>query len=301
MSFDPVATAKLIRSLGPEIAMPSLAQIGAHYGPFHESEPYQGVRVFRDIAYGKHDRNRLDIIEPETASKDNPTLPVLLFVHGGGFVGGDKRNPGTPYNDNVALWAARHGMVGVNMTYRLAPEHGYPAGAEDIAAAVAAVRKHIGQHGGDADNIYLLGTSAGAVHVATYVARKDLHPEGKAGIAGAILLSGMYDLTQGPHNEMHYAYYGRDASAYGPASTVDGLVDSDIPLFFVLTEMDPANFQAQTLQLLNRYFDKHGVLPNFVRLQGHSHFSSTLHMNTPDNYLGEQILDFVHNVAPSKL
>ena len=301
MSFDPVATAKLIRSLGPEIAMPSLGVIAGHYGPYHESEPYQGVRVTRDVPYGKHERHKLDIIEPETASGDNPVLPVLLFVHGGGFVGGDKRNPGTPYNDNVALWAARHGMVGVNITYRLAPEHGYPAGAEDLGAAIAAVKKHIGQHGGDGSKIFILGTSAGAVHVASYVARKDLHPNGDSNVAGAILLSGMYDLTKGPHNQMHYAYYGTDASTYAAASTVDGLVESDIPLFLVLTEMDPSDFQAQTLQVVNRYFERHGVWPNFVRLQGHSHFSSTLHMNTPDNYLGEQILDFVHNVAPAKL
>lgn len=301
MSFDPLAAAKKIRSLGPEIAMPSLGEIAAHYGPHHEAEPYPGVRVFRDIPYGKHDRHRLDIIEPEAASGDNPVLPVLIFVHGGGFVAGDKRNPGTPYNDNVALWAARHGMVGVNITYRLAPDHGYPAGGEDVGAAVAAVKKHIGQHGGDGSKIFVLGTSAGAVHVATYVAKTGLHTSAGGGVAGAILLSGLYDTTQGPYNDMHYAYYGRDESTYAGASMLDGLVETPIPLLVILTEMDPKNFQAQALEFVTRYFKRHGVWPNFLRLQGHSHFSSTLHMNTPDNYLGEQILDFVHNVAPPKL
>ena len=298
MSFDPVALAQTTRELGPEIAMPSLAVLAGAYGPHHETEPYQGVRVFRDIPYGKHDRHKLDIIEPESASAENPVLPVLIFVHGGGFVGGDKRNPGTPYNDNVALWAARNGMVGVNITYRLAPEHQFPAGSEDLGAAIAAVKKHIGQHGGDGAKIYIMGTSAGAVHVAGYVAHTALHPHGDPGIKGAILLSGIYDLTKGPHNPMHYAYYGEDASKYEEASTLKGLVKTDIPLLVILTEMDPADFQAQALQFVNLYFERHNKWPNFLRLQGHSHFTSTLHMNTPDDYLGQQIRDFVANVAP---
>ena len=55
--------------------------------------------------------------------------PVLVFVHGGGFTGGNKSTPGSPFYDNVPLWAARNGLVGVNITYRLAPQHPWPAGA----------------------------------------------------------------------------------------------------------------------------------------------------------------------------
>ena len=57
-----------------------------------------------------------------------PDTPVVTFV------AGDKSAPGTPYHDNVALWAARSGMVGVTMNYRLAPEHRWPSGAEDVGA-----------------------------------------------------------------------------------------------------------------------------------------------------------------------
>ena len=45
-----------------------------------------------------------------------------MFVHGGGFVAGDKHTPGTPRYELVGAWAARHGWVGVTMTHRLAPE-----------------------------------------------------------------------------------------------------------------------------------------------------------------------------------
>ncbi len=106
---------------------------GAIYVPLHEREPYAGVTVARDIQYGPADRNRLDVFTADGASG---ARPVLIFVHGGGFTGGNKSTPGSPFYDNVPLWAARNGLVGVNITYRLAPQAPWPAGAEDIGLAV---------------------------------------------------------------------------------------------------------------------------------------------------------------------
>ena len=72
--------------------------------------------------------------------------PVLMFVHGGAFVGGGRRGPGgSPFYDNIMLFAARNGIVGVNTTYRLAPQNRWPAGAQDVGSAVRWVeRKHRG-------------------------------------------------------------------------------------------------------------------------------------------------------------
>ena len=93
-----------------------------------------------------------------------------MFVHGGGFVRGDKHIPGSPQYDLVGAWAVRHGYVGVTMTYRLAPGHVWPAGAEDVAAAVGWLQRNIAAYGGDPGKIVVAGNSAGAVHVASYVA-----------------------------------------------------------------------------------------------------------------------------------
>ena len=93
-----------------------------------------------------------------------------MFVHGGGFVGGDKHVPGTPMYDHIGAWAVRNGWVGVTITYRLAPEHTWPAGAQDVAAAVQWVRDNIASYGGDPSRIVLAGHSAGSVHVASYLA-----------------------------------------------------------------------------------------------------------------------------------
>ena len=88
----------------------------------------------RDIAYGPHERQRLDIY----AEAGGWPRPVLLFVHGGGFVAGDKggRDAGDWANAAVGVMAARMGMVGAVMTYRLAPDAPWPAGAEDVGAAI---------------------------------------------------------------------------------------------------------------------------------------------------------------------
>src|SRR5258707_1161591 len=117
-------------NFGRVIDAPKTAQL---YGPLQEKEPYQGVKIERDVRYGDADRNLLDVFMPAAASSPRP---VLIYVHGGGFLRGDNRAPGSPFNDNIMLWAVRNGDIGVDVTYRLAPQAVWPAGAEDLATAV---------------------------------------------------------------------------------------------------------------------------------------------------------------------
>ena len=109
--------------LGRVIDPPKTAAL---YAPMQEKEPYQGVKIERDVKYGPAERNLLDVFMPETSSA---ARPVLIYIHGGGFVAGNKRNPGSPFYDNIMLWAVKNGFVGVNATYRLAPHSPWPAGA----------------------------------------------------------------------------------------------------------------------------------------------------------------------------
>lgn len=290
MSLDIIEMAAKIRALGDQITPEAIEGTAKLYGPHHELEPYQGVKVSRDHAYGPDARHLLDVFEPETGAK---ARPVLLFVHGGGFVAGDKRRPGSPYHDNIGLWAVRHGMIGVNMTYRLAPQHPWPAGAMDVGAAVAWVRAHAAEHGGDPNRIILMGTSAGAAHAAAYAVNSRFHAGSDSGLAGLVLLSGLYDMVSAPGNELKIAYFGHDEANYAAGSTLQGLTKTRIPLLLVLTEMDPPEFQRQTLVLLNQYLQHNGRLPYFVHMNGHNHLSSTMHINTSDAHLGESLSDFV--------
>src|SRR6202049_560944 len=138
----PEEFARKLLELGPAIDGPDTAKL---YAPLQEKEPYRGVKVERDVKYGAADRNLLDVFMPETPS---PPRPVLIFVHGGAFVAGSKHDPGSPFYDNIMLWAVKNGFVGVNVTYRLAPQAMWPAGAEDLAAVVQWVSDNIAARGG---------------------------------------------------------------------------------------------------------------------------------------------------------
>jgi len=275
--------------LGPVVDLPNTAEI---YAPLQENEPYQGVRIERDVKYGAADRNLLDVFMPETASL---ARPVLIFVHGGAFVAGDKHTPGSPFYDNIMLWAVKNGFVGVNMTYRLAPQAVWPAGAEDLATAVQWVSDKIGERGGDPARIYLMGHSAGAVHVATYVSHPEFQKIKGGGLAGAIMVSGIYDLTATPLGDPERAYFGADPSRYAEQSSLQGLQTTKIPLMIVAAEMDPPVFLRQFDLLKEATCKRANGCARALILPQHSHMSEVYSINTADTRLTNEILDFVKN------
>jgi triacylglycerol lipase len=261
---------------------------GLLYAPLQEKEPYPGVRIERDIKYGPAERNRLDVFTPETQSTGRP---VLIFVHGGAFTRGDKRLPGTPFYDNVMLWAVKNGFIGVNITYRLAPQFPWPAGAEDVAAAVQWVADKIGERGGDPAHIYLMGHSAGAVHVASYVSHPEFYKVRDGGLKGAIMASGIYDLTTPGDPER--AYFGNDPSRYAAQASLPGLLRTDIPLMAVTAELDPPVFVKQFELLREAACKRPGGCAHTILLPQHSHMSEMYSINTADTRLTSEILNFV--------
>src|SRR5262249_8948079 len=92
-----------LRTLGIDLSPEMIAGTAGIVAPLHKKSSTDGVRITRDHRYGPADRNRLDIFEPEKQS--GASRPVLLFVHGGGFIQGDKTAPNSPFYDNVGLWA----------------------------------------------------------------------------------------------------------------------------------------------------------------------------------------------------
>lgn len=247
------------------------------------------TRIERDLSYGPDERHRLDIFRREGTQG----APVLVYVHGGGFVMGDKRSPDLPFYDNVGDFAARSGMVGVTMTYRLAPQHPWPAGPEDLGRLVAWLRANVAAHGGDPARIYLMGQSAGAVHVASYVAHPRFHPDGDAGIAGALLISCIFDVAAADANQFHIAYYGADEAAYDACSTSAGLIESKVPLLATVSEFDVVDFQKQAAAFVADYAARHDRYPRMLWLAGHNHLSPALEIGSPDSALETAILDFI--------
>jgi triacylglycerol lipase len=283
-------TAEKIAAIGRVI---DPVKTGEIYLPLHEREPYAGITVARDIQYGPAERNRLDVF---TADDANGARPVLIFVHGGGFTGGDKSVAGSPFYDNVPLWAARNGLIGVNITYRLAPQGTWPAGAEDVGAAVRWTIDNIARFGGDPKRIFLFGHSAGATHAGTYAAMSQFHGGRGLGIAGLILTSGIYDLADFPLTDNYRSYIGSDASLYAERSPIAGLGKLSVPSLLVYAELDPAPFIPQFEKLAAAMANAPGGKPRLLKLDRHSHLSLSFSIGTDDTALTGPILDFVKNV-----
>jgi triacylglycerol lipase len=282
----PADVAEKIRAIGPVIDPPATFAV---YAPLHEREPYPGVRIVRDATYGPDERHALDVFVPENASGPRP---VFMFVHGGGYTAGHKRQGDNFYFDNIMLWAARNGMIGVNATYRLAPDHAWPAGAADVGAAVKWVRENIGRHGGDPKRLFLAGHSAGATHVGCYAVMPQFQPQGGPGLAGLILLSGVYDLSIAELDERYASYFGSDRSKLAERSPFAGLLKLQIPLFTAYTELEPPPLLEQSERLVAAL--KRANRPaRILKLDRHSHISITMSINSGDTQLSDAMLDFV--------
>jgi acetyl esterase/lipase len=287
-SSMPPEIAKKLAELGRVIDPPATARL---YAPLQQTEPYFGVRIERDLKYGTAERNLLDIFMPQAITSGRP---VLIFVHGGAFIGGNKRRtPDSPFYDNIMLWAVKNGFIGVNMTYRLAPQFPWPAGAEDIATAVQWVSKEIGERGGDASRIYLMGHSAGAMHVASYVSHPEFYKVKNSGLKGAIMVSAIYDLTAAPLTEPEQAYFGSDASRYADESSLAGLLKTNIPLMAVSSELDLSGFVKQLDLFKDATCKRPSGCARALMLPQHSHMSEVYSINTADTRLTDAILEFV--------
>jgi len=246
-----------------------------------------------DIAYGPDPRHRLDVYYQQNLED----APVFVFVHGGGFIMGDKRSEQGPFYRNVGDFAARQGWIGVVPTYPLAPDHPWPAGPEAMRGVVEWIRDNAAQYGGDPSRIVLSGQSAGAVHVASYVAHPAYHAASGGGISGAVLMSGLYDTTAGEPNDNHRAYYGTDASKYAAANCLPGLLATEIPLCFTLSEFDPPMFQAEAARTVGAWGEAKGSFPEMHYLVGHNHLTPSQSLGTPVKDVEALVADFVRRVT----
>jgi acetyl esterase/lipase len=276
-----------IAALGRVVDPENTAKI---YAPLLEQEPYAGIRLTRDVKYGASPRNVLDIFAADNAAAGHP---VLMFVHGGGFVRGIKHAPGSPFYDNIMLFAARHGMIGFNVEYRLAPDATWPSGIEDLGAAIAFVRDNIASYGGDPNRVFLMGHSAGASHVAGYISHPDFFGPKGPGIVGAILSSGSYQLNAEDIGRDQVAYYGSDASLYAKRAPLTGIVKTSIPFMMSGAELDPPPIAAQFAMLKEAMCKSERGCMRSILLPHHSHMSESYSIDTADRQLSDQILDFI--------
>jgi acetyl esterase/lipase len=244
------------------------------------------VVVAKDLAYGPHERQRVDV--HTRATRVAEPMPVIVVFHGGGLIGGNRAA-----TTNVADYFASLGYVGVNGGYRLAPDAKWPEGARDVAAAVTWLRDHAAEYGGDPDQIYVAGISTGALHAATYVFRPELVPPTAARPAGAILVSGPYTFDFAAAGPGELAYFGEDRARW-PDMVVPGHVTrADIPVLMTTAEWDNARYTKAFAELFAELVTEHGAAPRYLQSLGHNHSSQLLSVGTGDQSVSAIIVDFI--------
>ena len=167
---------------------------------------------FGEIAYGDDPYQRVAIYP---APRPNGT--VLAFVHGGGWTSGYKEWMGF-----MAPALATQGVLFASIGYRLAPAHVFPAGLDDVAAAIAAIEKSASRWGGDGRRLFIGGHSAGGHYTSLLAVRRDwqsLHGLPHDAIRGCLPISGVYRFGAGSGLSMRPRFLGPESAALERAAS----------------------------------------------------------------------------------
>ncbi len=289
-AFDEVETRDKLRRMGASFNPDVLRMTRAHYHPFVQDLPWTGRQMVQDVAYGPDERHKLDIFPT-----DKPTAPVILFLHGGGFIGGDKR--GDPiFYANVGRYFAAHGLLTITANYRLAPAATWPSGIEDVAAMVEWIRLHAQDYGGDSSRIVLIGQSAGAAHVAAYIFRGSDNNSIDHDIRGAAMLSGYYR-AKAPMVGGPLAYFGDDETVWAERSAAAKAIARHPPILLSVAELDPAPIADQTFDFASTLNAIDGRPPRLLWFEGHNHVSTVHGLGLASDTVGRALRTFAEQVT----
>ncbi len=265
--------------------------------PSQEAVLGKSTAVHADAAYGKDEKQRLDIYSP----KGVRGAPVVVFVHGGEWTRGDKANVSCK-----PKFLNENGIVFVSINYRLTPAVTHPAHVSDVAAALRWLTDHVAEFGGDAKKIVLMGHSAGC-HLVTltaldgrYLAAVKLRP---ADLRGVIAWSGgAYDLVEKVKAGGNYAThikntFGESEDAQRDASPVAHVKDLKSGPAFLFISVERGNVSHKAAERLAGLIqDAKGKAASKL-LEGRDHFSASHLLGAPNDTTGAILLDFVREVT----
>jgi cation diffusion facilitator CzcD-associated flavoprotein CzcO/acetyl esterase/lipase len=241
----------------------------------------EDVRCF-DVVYPSGGADRAArIYVPE---HDGP-LPVLVFFHPGGWIAGDIDVSHNPCTELAADLKA----VVVSASYRLAPEHPFPAATDDTLAAIRWAANVVGSYGGDPKRIAIAGESAGGTLAA--IAARRIRDEGGPDLVAQVLLyppispdsrtASYFEFADGPiqtntFSEVQWSQYLVDPqnrrsplAAPSAAESLEGLP----PALVISMEVDPTR---DSIEDYGRALSNAGVKTEIVRFDGLVHASLNL-------------------------
>lgn len=290
----------------------------AALGVFYDRAELPAENVRRDLAYlpDGGPKHRLNLFLPVADSVRARPWPVVVFVHGGGWVEGDRdfTYAGEDLYNNVGRYLAGRGVGAAVVSYRLLPGVRWPAQVEDVAAATAWVQENVAAYGGDPRAVVLMGHSAGG-QLAARVALDEAAREraGAAPVCGAVVVSGAaLDLTDEATWETgtEFGYYAARFSPSrerlpGPppepydwqtdASPVTYASPGDPPFLIVYADGEDALFRTQA-EALARALRPAGVPNETAVMPARTHELGVPNLSRDDRVVGPATLDFVRGL-----
>jgi len=242
-----------------------------------ESQSCARVSFSRNLSYGETDLHVLDVATRDV--RETSPRPVLLFVAGESFAG-DNGAPDVagPMQDQAMCFAARHGMVGV----------------KDVAAAISWVRQNIDLFGGSRDEIVAVGYSAGAFHVASFLAHPELQVR-DSGVAAVVLVSGIYR-SSGDADATEASYFGADASKYDERSVFPGILNIETPILLAWSALDSPRLVAQGEKLKELLCNSATHCPQTIVLRNRDSLASVFGLGASGGSLAEATLELVREI-----
>jgi acetyl esterase/lipase len=260
--------------------------------------------VHRDIPYASPaaERQVLDVYTPRSPKN----LPVIFWIHGGGWQTGDK----TEVQEKPRAFVER-GFVFVSTNYRLLPKVEMGTIIRDVAKSIGWVHKHIAEYGGDPKRIFVMGHSAGA-QLAALVCIDDryLKAEGVPfdAVRGCVPVDGdTYDVpaiieTSETRRRAHkqpqakFSYrekFGNDPQMHRDFSAVTHVAkDKGIPPFLILHVADHPDVAAQA-ERLAAVLKEAGIPAARFAAKETNHTKINAHIGVPDDPVSKALFNFV--------
>jgi acetyl esterase/lipase len=267
------------------------------------------IVVARDVVYrpgSTNPKHRLDVFAP----KDAHLAPVIHFVHGGYWVGGDKdyRAWVTSLYASVGRALAARGIVTVVQSYRLVPEASFEDLLDDVMAGLRWTEEHASEYGGDPRQIFTMGHSAGGHLVALAAADDSLHTSrgmDPSLVRGTIAVSAVWDLvdmhaTQDAafQERVTYPVFGHDPARWERFSPLLRL-KAPVRRFLIVNGTRDYPYLLPQAERANIRLKELGGAPEVYLAQGNDHDAMVLKIGARDDNVTDVIARFVREAGPA--
>ena len=243
----------------------------------------EGVSVVRNVPFARR-AGRVLAMDIYRGAGHAERRPALVFIHGGAWVLGDKREQGLPLCHHLASL----GWVCANANYRLSPGATYPDHVVDAKSAVAWLREHSDEYGVDPDFIAIAGNSAGA-HIAAMTALGDDaiavpgEEQRDASVQAVVTCYGVYDLTNrlGVHGSAFLdrligpyvvkAFFDEEPGKFHAASPMDHVERVSVPWLILQGDRDSLTPAPEAREFARRLREHSKHVVGYAEFPGAQH------------------------------